>query len=80
MVKAAEQRGVKLIINFVNNWKDYGGMAAYTSFFGGGSNPADWYTNEKIQTQYQTYIKAVVSRYRNSTAVFAWELSNEVSK
>jgi mannan endo-1,4-beta-mannosidase len=29
VVKSAEENGVKLIINFVNNWTDYGGMAAY---------------------------------------------------
>lgn len=28
VVSAAEKRGIKLIINFVNNWGDYGGMGA----------------------------------------------------
>lgn len=28
VVSAAEKRGLKLIINFVNNWGDYGGMGA----------------------------------------------------
>ena len=76
VVKASEKRGIKLIINFVNNWTDFGGMAAYMKFFGGNDNK-DWYGNAKIQAQYQTYIKSVVSRYVNSTAVFAWQLANE---
>ncbi|KAK7701850.1 hypothetical protein SLS64_009984 [Diaporthe eres] len=59
VVKSAEAHGIKLIINFVNNWDDYGGIKAYTN------------------SQYRTYIKAVVSRYITSTAVFAWELANE---
>lgn len=31
VVSAAEKRGIKLIINFVNNWSDYGGMPAVSS-------------------------------------------------
>lgn len=76
VVKSAEQRGIKLVINFVNNWTDYGGMAAYMKRFGGSANP-DWYANADIQAQYKKYIKTVVSRYSNSSAVFSWELANE---
>jgi mannan endo-1,4-beta-mannosidase len=76
VVKAAEKNGIKLIINFVNNWTDYGGMAAYFSACGVSSN-AQWYQSAKCQSMYQAYIKAVVSRYRTSTAIFAWELANE---
>ncbi|KAI1378605.1 carbohydrate-binding module family 1 [Hypoxylon crocopeplum] len=75
VVSAAEKRGIKLIINFVNNWGDYGGMNAYVTAFGGSQKT--WYTNTAAQTQYKAYIKAVVSRYANSTAIFAWELANE---
>jgi mannan endo-1,4-beta-mannosidase len=76
VVKSAETHGIKLIINFVNNWTDYGGIAAYFSYAGISSN-TQWYNNTKAQTQYQKYIKAVVSRYVNSPAIFAWELANE---
>lgn len=76
VVKAAEKHGIKLIINFVNNWTDYGGMAAYFSACGVTSNE-QWYQAAKCQSLYQAYIKAVISRYRTSTAVFAWELANE---
>ncbi|ORY55686.1 glycoside hydrolase family 5 protein [Pseudomassariella vexata] len=75
VVQAAEANGLKLIINFVNNWSDYGGIAAYSSAFGGDATT--WYTNLVAQNQYQAYIEAVVSRYSESTAVFAWELANE---
>lgn len=76
VVKSAEAHGIKLIINFVNNWTDYGGMAAYFSYAGISDN-TQWYNSTKAQTQYQKYIKAVVSRYSNSSTVFAWELANE---
>lgn len=75
VVESAEKRNVKLIINFVNNWSDYGGMAAYVTAFGGSQT--SWYTNEKIQAAYLKYVETVVSRYIDSPAVFAWELANE---
>ena len=51
-------------------------MAAYFSYAGISDN-TQWYSSNKAQTQYRKYIKAVVSRYTNSPAVFAWELANE---
>ncbi|KAJ5952372.1 uncharacterized protein N7479_010785 [Penicillium vulpinum] len=74
-VSAAEKYGIKLIIPFVNYWDDYGGMNAYVTAYGGSKT--EWYTDEKMQSVYQTYIKAVVSRYSDSPAIFAWELANE---
>jgi mannan endo-1,4-beta-mannosidase len=75
VVKSAENNGIKLIVNFVNNWGDYGGMPAYNTFY--GTSKTTWYTDSKVQAQYQTYIRTVVSRYINSPAIFAWELANE---
>ncbi|CAJ2500251.1 Uu.00g031040.m01.CDS01 [Anthostomella pinea] len=75
VVQAAEARDIKLIVNFVNNWSDYGGMPAYVTAFGGTKE--GWYTNTAAQTQYKAYIKAVVARYADSSAIFAWELANE---
>ncbi|KAH8690034.1 putative mannan endo-1,4-beta-mannosidase A-1 [Talaromyces proteolyticus] len=75
VVKSAEAHGIKLIINFVNNWSDYGGMPAYVKNYGG--TQTGWYTNTAAQAAYQHYIKTVVSRYTRSSAIFAWELANE---
>lgn len=75
VVSAATKYGLKLIINFVNNWDDYGGINAYINAFGGTAST--WYTNSAAQAQYRTYIEAVVSRYVTSTAIFSWELANE---
>ncbi|KAJ5208017.1 hypothetical protein N7449_002396 [Penicillium cf. viridicatum] len=75
VVSAAEKHGIKLIIPFVNYWEAYGGMEAYVTAYGGSKT--DWYTDKKIQSVYQAYIKAVISRYKNSSAIFAWELANE---
>lgn len=75
VVASAEKRNVKLIINFVNNWSDYGGIAAYVSAFGGSATT--WYTNDAAQSAYRTYIKTVIARYKDSPAIFSWELANE---
>ncbi|KAJ5977446.1 endo-1-4-beta-mannosidase [Penicillium viridicatum] len=75
VVSTAEKYGIKLIIPFVNSWDDYGGMNAYVNAYGGSKT--EWYTNTKIQSVYQAYIKAVISRYEKSPAIFAWELANE---
>lgn len=75
VVSSAESHGIKLIINFVNNWSDYGGMPAYNTYY--GTTKTTWYTDTAVQTQYKAYIAAVVSRYKTSTAIFAWELANE---
>jgi mannan endo-1,4-beta-mannosidase len=75
VVKSAESRGVKLIINFVNYWDDYGGMNAYVSAYGGTKQ--SWFTNSKAQAQYKKYISTVVARYANSNALFSWQLANE---
>jgi mannan endo-1,4-beta-mannosidase len=75
VVSSAAAHNIKLVINFVNNWSDYGGMPLYNTYY--GTTKATWYTTAAVQAQYKTYISAVVSRYKTSTAVFAWELANE---
>ncbi|KAH6683872.1 glycoside hydrolase superfamily [Halenospora varia] len=78
VVSSAAAHGVSLIINFVNNWSDYGGMAAYNSYYGlSTTDPSQWYLSSAAQAQYQKYISTVVARYKDNKAVFAWELANE---
>jgi mannan endo-1,4-beta-mannosidase len=59
----------------VNNWDDYGGINTYNAAF--GSNATTFYTDGPTQKAYKNYIKTLVTRYRSSPAVFAWELCNE---
>jgi mannan endo-1,4-beta-mannosidase len=63
-------------LSVANEQTDYGGQAAYATYYG-ISDITQWYTSSAAQAQYQKYIAAVVSRYKTSTAVFAWELCNE---
>lgn len=75
VVSSAAAHDIKLIINFTNNWSDFGGMPAYQTYY--GVTAEAWYTDATVQAQYKAYVKAVVSRYTTSTAIFAWELANE---
>ncbi|PGH17847.1 hypothetical protein AJ80_04670 [Polytolypa hystricis UAMH7299] len=76
VVSKAEQYGIKLILPFVNNWGDYGGMDVYVSQLG-GSGHSSFYTDSNIQNVYKNYIATVVNRYKSSSAIYGWELANE---
>jgi mannan endo-1,4-beta-mannosidase len=83
-IQKAEELGLKLILPLVNNWDDFGGMNQYVKWTGAGSHDA-FYTNEDCKKAYKNYIKYVINRtnsytgqkYKDSPAIFAWELANE---
>jgi mannan endo-1,4-beta-mannosidase len=75
VISSAEKHGVKIVLPFLNNWGDYGGINAYGVAF--GTNSTSFYTDPKAQKAYKAYVKAIVTRYRSSTAIFSWELCNE---
>ena len=83
-VSRARQLGLKLIIPFVNNWDDFGGMDWYVSQAGGGAHES-FYTNAALKTAYKNFINYFLTRtnqhtgvrYTDEPAIFAWELANE---
>ncbi|KAL2141976.1 hypothetical protein VTI28DRAFT_1758 [Corynascus sepedonium] len=76
VVKGAEKAGIKLLVALTNNWADYGGMDVYTVNLGGQSHD-DFYTVPKIKDAFKRYVKEIVTRYKDSPTIFAWELANE---
>ncbi|KAJ3545585.1 hypothetical protein NM208_g2449 [Fusarium decemcellulare] len=76
VVDAASKVGIKLIVALTNNWADYGGMDVYTVNLGGKYHD-DFYRLPQIKKAYKRYVKAMVTRYKNSPAIMAWELGNE---
>lgn len=76
VVEAAEATGIKLILALTNNWADYGGMDVYTVNLGGKYHD-DFYRLPAIKKAYKNYVSAVVNRFKDSPAIFAWELANE---
>ncbi|KAG9032418.1 hypothetical protein FRB95_001471 [Tulasnella sp. JGI-2019a] len=79
VVATAGKYGIKLIINFTNNWIGYGGIDLYLENILGSSATQDlFYTNKKVQASFYAYIKLIVDRYKSSPNVFAWEVANEL--
>ena len=84
MLAKANQVGVKLILPFVNNWRDFGGMDQYVTWYGLQFHD-QFYTDARIKQNYKDWIAAIVNRtntitgvpYKNDPAVFSWELGNE---
>ncbi|MCJ1429548.1 hypothetical protein MMC29_007463 [Sticta canariensis] len=75
VVSAAEKQGFKLVVAMLNNWDDLGGINSYTNAFGG--NATTFFTDAPSQAAYKNYVSFIVNRYKNSPAIFAWELCNE---
>lgn len=61
--------------NYLSN--DYGGMDVYVRQLGENLAHDQFYTNQTLINAFQNYITQLVSRYVNSTAVFAWEIAND---
>ncbi|KAH7245153.1 glycoside hydrolase superfamily [Fusarium tricinctum] len=76
VIEAAEATNMKLILALTNNWADYGGMDVYTVNLGGRYHD-DFYRLPAIKKAFKNYIKTVVTRYKDSSAVLAWEIANE---
>ncbi|KAI9841954.1 MAG: hypothetical protein M1837_000274 [Sclerophora amabilis] len=78
VVSQAEEAGIKLILTLTNNWDDYGGMDVYVNQTLGDGKPHDlFYTDPQIKIYYKDYVERIVSKHKNSPAIFAWELTNE---
>lgn len=89
VVSHAKSYGIKLILSFVNNYKDYGGRAQYVQWGrGAGQNimsDDDFYTNPTVKGYYKNHVKTVMTRvnsisgiaYKDDPTIFSWELINE---
>lgn len=84
IIQKAKQCGIKLVIPFVNNWNDMGGMNQYVKWAGGGSHD-DFYTNDTCKTIYKNYVRYFINRvntltgvaYKDDPTIMMWELGNE---
>jgi len=88
-IAAAKQHDIKLIITFVNYWRDYGGVAQYLKWAGLPSETTQdldqFYTSSETRQMYKDYVEEILTRknivtgvsYIDEPTVFAWELMNE---
>lgn len=88
-VYKASQRGIKVILDFTNNWDQFGGMMQYVKWAKLAGEKVsvhdDFYTNETIKGWYKDYINTMLNRknvysgiaYKDDPTIFSWELANE---
>jgi mannan endo-1,4-beta-mannosidase len=81
----ASQVGLRVILVFVNNWDDYGGMNQYVEWSETASTHDDFYTDENCRQWYKDHVNTVLNRvntfndkvYKEDPVIFAWGLANE---
>ncbi|KAI0652244.1 glycoside hydrolase [Trametes meyenii] len=75
VIDTAGKYGIKVILAFTNNWF---GSDLYVNWIAGPNEPHDtFFTDPSIIASYQSYVKTIVERYKDSPNIFAWELMNE---
>lgn len=81
---AARETGIKVILVLTNNWRDFGGMDQYLTWYGLNKHP-QFYTDVRVRTAYKNWAAHLINRkntvdgmlYRDDPTIFAWELANE---
>jgi mannan endo-1,4-beta-mannosidase len=79
------QRGVRLVFFLTNYWDWRGGMLQYVAWSDTADAREDFYTDERIQEWYRSYVEYVLERentytgvaYKDDPTILAWELANE---
>ncbi|KAH9319974.1 hypothetical protein KI387_021743 [Taxus chinensis] len=90
VIVEAQKHAIRLILSFVNNYKDFGGRAQYVQW---GRNETrlnissedDFYTSPIVKKYYKNHVNRIVTRnnslsgiaYKEDPTIFSWELINE---
>jgi hypothetical protein len=85
-VKSAGDHGIRLIVDFVDNYHTAGGKHFFTDWRG-LSNEDDFYTNTTVIGDFEQYISTILNRvntytgatYKDDPTILAWEEGNELS-
>ncbi|HYO93876.1 MAG TPA: cellulase family glycosylhydrolase [Polyangiaceae bacterium] len=80
----AREHGVRLILVLTNNWREFGGMDQYVTWYKAQYHD-EFYTHPGIRKAYKDYASLLINRkntldgtlYKEDPAIFAWELANE---
>ncbi len=84
VIAKAGELGIKMVIPFVNNWQDFGGMDQYVAWAGGQYHD-QFYTDAKIRLWYKKWITHLLNHkntltglsYKDDPTIMMWELANE---
>ncbi|XP_042454810.1 mannan endo-1,4-beta-mannosidase 8-like [Zingiber officinale] len=89
VVSEARKHGVRLILSFCNNWKDYGGKAQYVRWGKDAgldlSSDDAFFSDPTLKGYYKAFARTVITRintftnvaYKDDPTILAWELINE---
>ncbi len=85
VIHKASTLGIRLILSFVNNWDDFGGMNAYVRWSPTARNHDDFYSDPETKAIYRDYLNYVLwrtnhisgLRYKDDPTIMMWELANE---
>jgi mannan endo-1,4-beta-mannosidase len=84
VLEKARELELKIVLVLTNNWKDFGGMDQYLTWYGVGNHHL-FYSDPAVVGAYKDWILHLVTRknaisgtvYRDDPTIFAWELANE---
>jgi mannan endo-1,4-beta-mannosidase len=84
VLKVATEKGVRVIIPLVDNWKWMGGVGQYAAFR--GKEEREFWTDPQLMADFKQTIDYIVNRknsltgvrYRDDKAILAWETGNEL--
>ena len=85
VIDAARQRGLKLVIPLVNNWRDFGGVDQYATWYGLNSHQ-DFFIDPQPRQAYKNWVSHLLNRtnihngrqFKSDDTIMAWELGNEL--
>lgn len=80
----ANQKGIRIIFPFIDNWKWWGGVPAMAAFR--GKQATDFWTDAQLFEDYKQIVSYVINRtntitgikYKDDKAILAWETGNEL--
>jgi mannan endo-1,4-beta-mannosidase len=80
----ARQNDIRIVMVLTNNWRDFGGMDQYLTWYG-LTKHHEFYTDERVRQAYKDYVAHLLNRvnrftgvaYKDDPYVFAWNLANE---
>jgi mannan endo-1,4-beta-mannosidase len=80
----ARKRDLLVLLVLTNNWRDFGGMDQYLTWYGLSQHHL-FYTEPRVKAAYKAWVSYLISRtnsidgtpYQSDEAIFAWELANE---
>lgn len=84
VLKIAREKGVRICIPLVDQWRWWGGRAEYAAFR--GRQPDEFWSDEQLIQDFEATVRYTLNRtntltgvrYKDDPTIFAWETGNEL--